>query len=82
MDPQDTLIKKGAVAVSADRIVEVGTEDALSALYQAAKIIDARGGIIMPGLVNTHTHAAMTFFRGLADDLPLMTWLHDYIFPA
>ena len=82
MDPQDTLIKNGAVAVSADRIVEVGTEDALSASYQAAKIIDARGGIIMPGLVNTHTHAAMTCFRGLADDLPLMTWLHDYIFPA
>ena len=82
MDPQDTLIKNGAVAVSADRIVEVGTEDALRASYQAAKIIDARGGIIMPGLVNTHTHAAMTCFRGLADDLPLMTWLHDYIFPA
>ncbi len=82
MDPQDTLIKNGAVAVSADRIVEVGTEDALSASYKAAKIIDARGGIIMPGLVNTHTHAAMTCFRGLADDLPLMTWLHDYIFPA
>lgn len=82
MDPQDTLIENGAVAVSADRIVEVGTEDALSASYQAAKIIDARGGIIMPGLVNTHTHAAMTCFRGLADDLPLMTWLHDYIFPA
>jgi 5-methylthioadenosine/S-adenosylhomocysteine deaminase len=82
MDPQDTLIENGAVAVSADRIVEVGTEDVLSASYQAAKIIDARGGIIMPGLVNTHTHAAMTCFRGLADDLPLMTWLHDYIFPA
>ena len=45
-------------------------------------VIDARGGIIMPGLVNTHTHAAMTCFRGLADDLPLMTWLNDHIFPA
>jgi len=82
MDPRDTLIEKGAVAVSEDRIVEVGTEDALAASYQAAKTIDARGGIIMPGLVNTHTHAAMTCFRGLADDLPLMTWLNDYIFPA
>jgi 5-methylthioadenosine/S-adenosylhomocysteine deaminase len=40
------------------------------------------GGIIMPGLVNTHTHAAMTLFRGLADDLPLMNWLNDHIFPA
>ena len=82
MDPQDTLIKNGGVAVSADRIVKVGTEEALAASYQAAKTIDARGGIIMPGLVNAHTHAAMTCFRGLADDLPLMTWLHDHIFPA
>jgi 5-methylthioadenosine/S-adenosylhomocysteine deaminase len=82
MDSQYTLIEMGAVAVSADRIVEIGTEDALTTLYQAAKTIDAQGGIIMPGLVNTHTHAAMTCFRGLADDLPLMTWLHDFIFPA
>ena len=82
MDPRDTLIKNGGVAVSADRIVKVATEDTLTASYQAAKTIDARGGIIMPGLVNAHTHAAMTCFRGLADDLPLMTWLHDHIFPA
>jgi 5-methylthioadenosine/S-adenosylhomocysteine deaminase len=82
MDPHDTLIEKGAVAVSGDSIVEVGTEDALTASYQAAKTIDAQGGIIMPGLVNAHTHAAMTCFRGLADDLPLITWLNDYIFPA
>jgi 5-methylthioadenosine/S-adenosylhomocysteine deaminase len=82
MDPQDTLIKNGGVAVSADRIVQVGTEKALTASCRAAKTIDARGGIIMPGLVNAHTHAAMTCFRGLADDLPLMTWLHDHIFPA
>ena len=82
MDPQETLIKNGGVAVSADRIVKAATEDVLTASYQAAKIIDARGGIIMPGLVNAHTHAAMTCFRGLADDLPLMTWLHDHIFPA
>jgi 5-methylthioadenosine/S-adenosylhomocysteine deaminase len=82
MDSQYTLIAMGAVAVSADRIVEIGTEDALTASYQPSKTIDAQGGIIMPGLVNTHTHAAMTCFRGLADDLPLVTWLHDYIFPA
>ena len=82
MDSQDTVIEDGAVAVAGDRIVEVGTEDALTASYQAAKTIDARGGIIMPGLVNTHTHAAMSLFRGLADDLSLMTWLNDYIFPA
>lgn len=82
MDSQYTMIEMGAVAVSADRIVEIGTEVSLTGSYQAAKTIDARGGIIMPGLVNTHTHAAMTCFRGLADDLPLMTWLQDHIFPA
>lgn len=48
----------------------------------ARKVIDARGGIVMPGLVNTHTHAAMSLFRGLADDLPLMSWLNDCIFKA
>jgi 5-methylthioadenosine/S-adenosylhomocysteine deaminase len=51
--------------------------------YGAAReIIDASGCIVMPGLVNVHTHLAMTCFRGLADDLPLMTWLNDHIFPA
>jgi 5-methylthioadenosine/S-adenosylhomocysteine deaminase len=49
---------------------------------QAGEIIDASGCIVMPGLVNVHTHLAMTCFRGLADDLPLMTWLNDHIFPA
>ncbi|HOP48513.1 MAG TPA: amidohydrolase, partial [Desulfobacteraceae bacterium] len=48
----------------------------------ADKIIDAKGGIILPGLINGHTHAAMSLFRGLADDLPLMTWLSNYIFPV
>jgi len=74
MDPEDTLIEKGAVAVGEDLV--------LAASYKAAKTVDARGGIIMPGLVNAHTHAAMTCFRGIADDLPLMTWLNDHIFPA
>ena len=45
-------------------------------------MIDARGGIVMPGLVNTHTHLPMTLLRGLADDLPLGVWLNEHIFPA
>ncbi|MBF0203196.1 MAG: amidohydrolase [Desulfamplus sp.] len=49
---------------------------------QATEVIDAKGGIIMPGLINSHTHASMTLFRGLADDLPLMEWLNNHIFPA
>lgn len=82
MDPEDTLIEKGAVAIAGDSIVGLGAEAMLTASFRAAETIDARGGIIMPGLINAHTHAAMTCFRGLADDLPLMTWLNDYIFPA
>jgi 5-methylthioadenosine/S-adenosylhomocysteine deaminase len=71
----------GFVALAADRIVAVGPSEE-AATWSAARQIDARGGLIMPGLVNAHTHAAMTCFRGLADDLPLMTWLNDHIFPA
>ncbi len=81
MDAQETLMMNGAVAIKGDKIVALGPADAFSE-FKAKRIIDAHGGIIMPGLVNTHTHASMTCFRGLADDLPLMTWLNDYIFPA
>lgn len=82
MAPDNAVIERGAVAVSGDRIVEIGPEDVLDSQYQASKVIDACGGIIMPGLINVHTHAAMTCFRGLADDLPLMSWLEEHIFPA
>jgi len=82
MDRDATLIERGAVAIKGDRIVGVGPEDASNTPYEAGRTIDAKGGIIMPGLVNAHTHAAMTCFRGLADDLPLMTWLEDHVFPA
>jgi 5-methylthioadenosine/S-adenosylhomocysteine deaminase len=47
-----------------------------------AEVLGGPHDIVMPGLINTHTHATMTLFRGFADDLPLMTWLNDYIFPA
>jgi 5-methylthioadenosine/S-adenosylhomocysteine deaminase len=82
MAPDNAVIERGAVAISGDRIVEIGPEDVLASQYQARKVIDACGGIIMPGLINVHTHAAMTCFRGLADDLPLMSWLEEHIFPA
>ncbi|MDO9229459.1 MAG: amidohydrolase family protein [Syntrophales bacterium] len=54
----------------------------LSMSMTAREVVDASGCIVMPGLVNVHSHLAMTCFRGLADDLPLMTWLNDHIFPA
>ncbi|MFO7838923.1 MAG: amidohydrolase [Desulfosalsimonadaceae bacterium] len=81
MDAADTLIEDGAVAVAGDCIAGVGAASDFSETG-AARVIDAGGGIIMPGLINTHTHAAMTCFRGLADDLDLMSWLNNYIFPA
>ncbi|MCU0590867.1 MAG: amidohydrolase [Desulfobacterales bacterium] len=81
MDRDQTVIPGGAVAIRDDHIVAVGGRNA-TGTRSARKIIDAEGGIIMPGLVNTHTHAAMTLFRGMADDVPLMSWLNEYIFPA
>jgi 5-methylthioadenosine/S-adenosylhomocysteine deaminase len=81
LDAGDTEIINGAVAIAKDTITAVGPADEF-ADWSISRIIDAHGGIIMPGLINSHTHAAMTCFRGLSDDLPLMTWLNDHIFPA
>ena len=81
MDSQRRVIDNGTVVVTADTIAAIGSSTQIGSL-PTKETIDAAGGIIMPGLVNTHTHAAMTLFRGLADDLPLMTWLNDHIFPA
>jgi 5-methylthioadenosine/S-adenosylhomocysteine deaminase len=81
LDASDTEIINGAVAISKDAITAVGPADEFSD-WSVSQFIDAQGGIIMPGLINSHTHASMTCFRGLADDLQLMTWLNDHIFPA
>ena len=81
MNENNQEIQNGAVAIVAEKITAVGKKDEFSD-WKISKHIDAQGGIIMPGLVNTHTHAAMTCFRGIADDLPLMTWLDEHIFPA
>ena len=81
LDAGDTEIVDGAVAIAKDTITAVGAADEFGD-WSVSQEIDANGGIIMPGLINCHTHAAMTCFRGLADDLQLMTWLNDHIFPA
>jgi len=82
MDAQDRRFDPGAVAIRGEEIVAVGPSEQLEANLHAKKRLDVSGCAIMPGLVNAHTHAAMTLFRGLADDLPLMDWLQHYIFPA
>ena len=81
MDRGGTRIEGGSVAIAGEAIVAVGPDGDFDP-HDAKQVIDAQGGLILPGLINTHTHAAMALFRGLADDLPLMSWLNDHIFPA
>ena len=78
---QTDVIEGGAVAVTGDTISEVDAAETLKEKYPASQFIWEEHGLIMPGLVNTHTHAAMSFLRGLADDLPLMDWLEKHVFP-
>ncbi|WP_310600440.1 amidohydrolase [Desulfobulbus sp.] len=82
MDRERPLIERGGVAIGGDTILAVDSADRLLARFPGAQVIAEPHGLIMPGLVNVHTHAAMSLFRGLADDLPLMRWLNDYIFPV
>jgi len=82
MDDRESQWRDGAVAIQGDRIAAVGPAAQLTARFPAAPRLDTPHGLIMPGLINAHTHAAMSCFRGLADDLPLMTWLTEHIFPA
>ncbi len=82
MDDHQSIIEDGAVAVSGDSLVAVGKAENLRKQYHAGESLEVARGLIMPGLVNVHTHAAMSCMRGLADDLPLMTWLTDHIFPV
>ena len=76
------ILTPGAVAIDGTDIVDVDTPAAIAATYQAVETIDARDQIVLPGLINTHSHAPMVMYRGLADDLALMDWLQKYIFPA
>jgi len=82
MDGAHRVWTPGAVAIDGSRIVAVGTPEALGGRYRAREVIDASGHVVLPGLVNTHTHAPMVMYRGLADDLRLKEWLERYIFPA
>jgi 5-methylthioadenosine/S-adenosylhomocysteine deaminase len=76
------ILTPGAVAIDGADIVAVDRPEAIAARFVPAETIAARDQVIMPGLINTHTHAPMVLFRGLADDLALMDWLQQYIFPA
>ena len=80
MDNRNRIFENGLVCVEGENISYVGVNE--EKIFDAKKTIDANRCLVLPGLINGHTHAAMTLFRGLADDLPLMEWLNDYIFPV
>ncbi|MHB8769658.1 MAG: amidohydrolase family protein [Syntrophales bacterium] len=82
LDEKDTIIPSGALAITGDSITALGPSEEILSVYRGRETIDVPGCLIMPGLVNAHTHAAMTCFRGIADDMELMDWLNNYIFPA
>ncbi len=82
MDTELTQYPSGAVAVKDDVIIAVGNENILKDQFQPSEVIDCQGKVLMPGLVNTHTHVPMTLLRGLADDLRLDVWLMGYMMPV
>ena len=82
MDAASRVLAPGAVAIDGRDIVAVDSAAAIARQFTARDTIDAKGQVVLPGLINTHTHAPMVLYRGLADDLALMDWLQKYIFPA
>lgn len=82
MDSGRRVIHNGAVAVKADRIAGVGSRAEIDRRFQPRQRLDRPEALLLPGLINTHTHAAMSLLRGIADDLRLQDWLERYIFPA
>lgn len=82
VDSKFTVIKDGAIAVDNGKIEAIGNYEDITSVFNSDRAIGGRNRVVIPGLVNTHTHAAMVYFRGLADDLPLKEWLDNHIWPA
>jgi 5-methylthioadenosine/S-adenosylhomocysteine deaminase len=82
MNSARAVYPDGSVALRGDSIVAVGPRQEVESQYQSGVVIDAHGHLVLPGFVNGHTHAPMTLFRGLHDDVTLNDWLYKYIFPA
>jgi len=81
VEPDDRIWEQHALAVSAGKIVDILPQREANEKYRAAEIVNLDQHALIPGFVNAHTHAAMSLMRGVADDLPLMEWLHRYIWP-
>jgi 5-methylthioadenosine/S-adenosylhomocysteine deaminase len=82
MDGNGSIIERGAVAINDGVIVAIGPAADIEARFPAVDVLDGDQRVVLPGLINGHSHAAMTLLRGLADDLALMDWLENYIFPS
>jgi 5-methylthioadenosine/S-adenosylhomocysteine deaminase len=82
IDASRRVIENGAVAVSGGEIVAVGTTREINQKFSSKQILNAQNKLVIPGLINTHTHVPMSLFRGIADDLDLQEWLQKFIFPA
>ena len=82
MDEDGTVYEQGAVAIDEGVIVAIGPAADIESAYSANEVLEGDKRIVLPGLINGHSHAAMTLLRGVADDLALMDWLNNYIFPA
>ena len=82
MDPAGRVLRPGSLAIDGTDIVAIDRPEIIRQRFRGTDTIEAWGSVIMPGLINTHTHAPMVMYRGLADDLALMEWLQKYIFPA
>jgi len=82
MDSVCAVHDEAAIAVRDGVILEIGGQNALTEKYKHGRIIGGKGRVVMPGLVNSHTHAPMVLMRGLADDMPLKEWLEGHIWPA
>jgi 5-methylthioadenosine/S-adenosylhomocysteine deaminase len=82
MNATGDILEDGYVAIAKDRIIAIGSRSQLEKEFHPIRTIHATGQLVMPGLINTHTHVPMSLLRGIADDLPLKEWLEKYIFPA
>ncbi|HKE55614.1 MAG TPA: amidohydrolase [Pyrinomonadaceae bacterium] len=82
MDGTRRILDDGGIAVSGGRILAIGPRTEIASSYSSRQVLNAAGKLVVPGLINGHTHIPMVLFRGLADDLDLQDWLTKYIFPA
>ena len=81
MDKNKTIFYNGSIAIKDNKILEVDAKEIVAEKYKADKVIDAANKMVIPGLINGHTHAGMSLLRGYADDLPLKSWLEEHIWP-